>query len=202
MLFDYEWYGRQQAVLNMLRSKMGIADRNPGARELDIVEVPAEAATNFLRNTHVMGAIDAPYRVALTDGERIYGLGVFADRDEHYECVRLAFAGHVPGGMSRIIHGLWRLHGKRDVSSYIDTRYAAGDGHEVIGFKNVGQTPETYLWVFPDRIQHQRYLSNDNKLSRNLIYFNPELTREANIAANGVFKLWIPGRNKLVLTAP
>ena len=199
ILFDNEWYGKRTAVLNMLRSKMGIADRTLGARELTVINAPADATTAFLRRNHVMGAIDAPLRIGLTDGTALRGVGVFADRRDTYECVRLAFDGHVPGGMSKIIQGLWRLHGRRPVSSFVDTRYATGDGHETIGFKHVGILPETYLWVFPDRVQHQRYLSNDNKMSRNLLYFDPEIPREDNIRANGIFKIWIPKRTKMLL---
>ena len=124
---------------------------------------------------------------------------MFADRGDVYECVRLAFAGHIPGGMSRILTELRRRYERKPISSYIDTRYADGAGHESIGFMREGTTPETYMWVFPDRMQHQRYLSNDNKMSRNLIWFDPELSREQNIAANGIFRIWTPSRLRMML---
>ena len=199
ILFDYEWYARAKAVLNMLRSKMGIAEKGIGARELSVVEVSAEDATVFLRDHHVMGAVDAPFRIGLANGEMLCGVGLFADHGDSYECVRLAFRGHVPGGMTRIIQGLRRLHGNRPVTSFIDTRYATGAGHGTVGFTYEGRTEETYLWVLPDRVQHQRYLSNDNKMSRNLLYFNPDLPREKNIRANGIFKVWVPPRAKMLL---
>ena len=199
ILFSSEWYGRQAAVINMLRSKMGIASRQPGARELSVISVGAEQTTSFLRANHVMGGIDAPFRIGLTDGETLLGAGVFVDRGDAYECVRLAFHGHVPGGMSRIMQGLWRLHGKRPITSFIDNRYASGEGHDTIGFEKTGSSPESYQWVFPDRVQHQRYLSNDNKISRNLLYFNPELSNEDNIKSNGVFRIWTPKRTKMIL---
>ena len=145
-----------------------------------------------------MGAVSASHRIALTDGNKIVGLGMFADRGEVYECVRLAFAGHVPGGMSRIITSLRRNYEHKPISSYVDTRYADGAGHETIGFTYEGMTPETYMWVFPDRMQHQRYLSNDNKMSRNLIWFDPASSREQNITANGVFRVWTPGRIRML----
>lgn len=198
VLFDHEWYGRREAILNMLRSKMGIAIRGPGARELSIVDVDPERARKFLGAHHAMGSVDAAYRIGLTDGTDLFGLGVFADREDSYECVRLAFKGHVAGGMSRIMQAVGRLHGTRSISTYIDTRYATGDGHEGVGFQLRGRTPETYQWVFPNRMQHQRYLSNDNKMSSNLLLFNPEASREDNFRANGVFRIWIPGRIRMV----
>jgi hypothetical protein len=201
ILFDYEWYGRQQAVLNMLRSKMGIASKYVGARETTVAEVSADDASAFLRQNHVMGTVDAPLRIGLVNDGNLCGVGAFADHGDTYECVRLAFDGHVPGGMSRIVQGLWRLHGRREVTSFIDTRYATGGGHDTIGFKATGRTPETYLWVLPDRVQHQRYLSNDNKMSRSLLYFNPEVSREDNIRANGIFRVWVPGRISMSLEA-
>ena len=199
IVFDSEWYSRQAAIINMLRSKMGIAERRIGARSLSVVSVAPAAAAEFLRSRHAMGSVDGSFRVGLTDGSRLAGVGVFADRGDVYECVRLAFDGHVAGGMSRIMTGLWRAHGRKPISSYVDTRYADGAGHESIGFTSQGRTPESYLWVFPDRMQHQRYLSNDNKMSRNLIWFDPLLSREENIKANGIFRVWIPGRSRFLL---
>ena len=199
ILFDREWYVRRDAVLNMLRSKMGIANRRPGARHLDVAEIDSPASDDFLRRNHVMGPVDAPFRIGLLAEGILVGLGIFADRGETFECVRLAFDGHVPGGMSKIMQGLWRLYGKRTISSYVDVRYANGDGHETIGFHTNGSTPDTYSWVLPDRTQHQRYLSNDNKMSRSLIYFSTDISREDNIRANGIFKIWLPGRLRMRL---
>ncbi|MDD2878474.1 MAG: HNH endonuclease [Acidiphilium sp.] len=203
IIFDNEWYSRKSAVMNALRSKIGIAERGRGARKMDIVEISAEAAREFLDKNHIMGGITEPYRIALMDGNEIYGVGVFADRENgaRYECVRLSFRGHVPGGMSRIISALFRLYGRRPITTFIDSRYATGIGHDAIGFKNIGRTPASYQWVFPDRVQHQRYLSNDNKCSYNLLYFNPELTVDTNIGINGVHRIWIPGRWRMILDA-
>ena len=199
VVFDYEWYARSAAITNMLRSKTGIAGTRTGARSLSLSEIDSATATDFLNTHHAMGAVNASHRIALTDGSRVIGLGMFADRGDVFECVRLAFSGHVAGGMSRIMTELRRRHGDKPISSYIDTRYADGAGHETIGFTHEGQTPETYMWVFPDRLQHQRYLSNDNKMSRNLIWFDPELSREENIAANGVFRVWTRPRLRMIL---
>lgn len=200
VLFDHEWYGRREAVLNMLRSKMGIAVRQVGARDASVVEVTADVAKTFMRQNHVMGAIDTAIRIGLIDDNGdLCALGLFVDQESSFECVRLAFAGHVPGGMSRIMRSLWKLYGKKPITSFVDTRYAIGDGHETIGFKNIGTSAETYLWVFPDRVQHQRYLSNDNKMSRNLLYFNPDAPAEDNIKANGVFRIWLPKKIRMVL---
>lgn len=202
VLFDREWYDRRSAVLNMLRSKMGVAERGPGARELRPADLPTHTLREFLGAHHVMGAVDAPVRVGLlaADGQ-VYGAGAFADRGDTWECSRLAFRGHVAGGMSRIVSHLWKTHGRRPVFSYVDVRYANGSGHESIGFEYLGVTPETYMWVLPDRIQHQRYLSNDNKMSRNLIFFDPTIDSARNIEANGIFKIWLPGRKKFLLPA-
>ena len=199
VLFDREWFARPEAVLNMLRSKMGVAERGLGARQLNLAEVPSFAACEFLMEHHVMGPVNGPFRIALVDGDRIHGLGVFADRGDTYECVRLAFRGHVAGGMSRIITELFRRYGKRPVWSYVDSRYALGDGHEAIGFTYHGETKGTYQWVLPDRMQHQRYLSNDNKMSRSLLVFDPVQSRESNIRMNGIYKIWMPPRHRMVL---
>jgi hypothetical protein len=198
-LFDYEWFSRQSAALNMLRAKVGISERTFSARQLTIIEPRPDTGREFLNTHHLMGDFSSTYRIGLNVDDILYGLGVFIDKGKYYECARLAFRGHVPGGMSKIIKYLWRTYDQKPILSFVDSRYASGLGHETIGFERIGLSPETYLWVFPDRVQHQRYLSSDNKLSKALLYFNPKLHREANIAANGLHRIWLPPKLKILL---
>jgi len=200
ILLDREWYERTGACLNMLRSKMGISDRGPYARKLELVEVSQSDANVFLDEHHVMGTKkNVAIRLGLTDGSTLHAVALFSDKGPNYEWDRLALRGHIAGGMSKLMKGLWTTHGYKPIRSYVDSRYADGGGHETIGFQHLGMTQETYQWVFPDRIQHQRYLSNDNKMSQNLLYFNPELSREDNILANGVFKIWTPKKHIILI---
>ncbi len=199
ILFDREWYLRQGACINMVKSKLGIAEKTYGARELDFVAVSQSDADAFLTEHHVMGKKIAAVRIGLHDGQRLFGLGLFTDKGEVWECDRLSFRGHVPGGMSKIMKELWRSYGRKPIRSFVDSRYADGSGHESIGFENVGMSGESYQWVLPDRMQHSRYLSNDNKMARSLLYFNPKVSREENIKANGIFKIWTPKRHITLL---
>ncbi len=192
VVFDHEWYLRRSAVINLLQSKLGMLTRVFGARELDIVEVDTLQSDNFMVEHHLMGIRKAPYRIGLTDGTTLYGLGLFTESNMGFECVRLAFKGHVPGGMSRITKALLDRYGKRPIKTFIDSRYASGMGHEAVGFQATGLAQETFLWVLPDRVQHQRYFSNDNKMSQNLLYFDPALSVDLNTAINGIYKIWIP----------
>ncbi len=198
ILFDHEWYNRRASCINMLKSKLGIALRAPGARKLDLIDVNATDAKEFLDTHHVMGNVNAPIRIGLTDGETLFGLGEFHDKGEVWECDRLAFHGHVPGGMSRIMKSLWATKGAKPIRTFVDSRYADGGGHETIGFKHVGYSPESYQWVLPNRVQHQRFLSNMNKMLRNLLYIREDASREDNIKANGIFKIWTPKRHIVV----
>lgn len=199
VIMDREWFHQNSAVLNLLRAKVGIAPRLKSARQLKLMELDAAATKTFLNEHHLMGNRTAAIRVGLVADNVIYGVGVFTDVGEYFECDRLAFRGHVAGGMSRIIEYLWRNYERKPILSFVDQRYASGDGHETIGFTQLEKAPETYLWVIPDRIQHQRYFSNDNKMARNLLYFNPEHSNEDNIKANGIYKLWIPSKRRLLL---
>ena len=146
-----------------------------------------------------MGGINESIRIGLLDGNQLLGLGIFARRDSYFECSRLAFHGHVAGGMSRIIQALWRSRGKAPVVTFVDSRYASGDGHAAIGFEHLSQSPETYLWVLPDKVRHQRFLSNDNKCSRSLLYFRPYMKLSESIAANGIYRMWLPPKHKMIL---
>lgn len=199
IFFDYEWYGRRESCLNLLKSKLGISFRGPGARKLDLVTISQKEADTFLDSHHVMGKRSGiAYRMALTDGNMIHGVGLFTDKGEVWECDRLAFHGHIPGGMSKLMKGLWDLEGYKPIKTFVDSRYASGAGHETVGFRQVGMSPDSYQWVFPDKVKHQRYLSNENKMSQNLLYFNPNASNGDNIIANGVHKIWTPKRHTII----
>ena len=199
VLFDFDWYARRQNVLNMLKAKLGVASR-AGARTMSVSLIDAAEARPFLDLHHVMGFGVGNYYVVLKDSTgELFGVGVFALRNEGAEWIRLAFKGHVPGGMSKILEHFWKSAGRLPIVSYVDSRYADGGGHEAIGFQYLGLTPATHKWLFPDRVQHYRYLSNENKMLRNLIFYNPEYDRHMNIAANGVNKLFVPPLHKILL---
>lgn len=199
VILDREWYSRKSAILNMLRSKLHIMNKGLGARQLDAVNLSQTQCDEFMNRNHVMGAIQEKIRIGLVKDDKIYGVGLFSETDNFFECNRLAFDGHVPGGMSKIITYLKRNYGTKPIISYIDTRYATGDGHAEIGFSLLGKARVTYKWILPDRTQHQRYLSNLNKMSMNLLCVDLEKSREDNIKANGIFKLWMPEKLKMIM---
>ena len=190
ILFDYEWYGRYNNVINMLKSKIGIADR-VGARKFSAELIGAQEARAFLDQHHLMGFGTGTHYVGLKDSENIlWGVGSFKKEEEKAENIRLAFRGHVSGGMSKIMSYFRKTVYNGVIESFVDSRYADGSGHETIGFENIGITPPTYKWVFPDKVQHYRYLSNQNKQTKNLLRYREDLSAKENISMNGVYKLW------------
>ena len=196
-LFDHEWYRRTEACINMLKSKLGMLPRGLGARKLAVVELTQSQANEFMDENHVMGKkASVAIRLGLADDENnLYAAGLFTNKGDYYEWDRLALRGHIPGGMSKIMSALWKTHGYKPIKTFVDSRYATGEGHETVGFKHLGMSSEAFYWVFPDRMQHQRYLSNANKLSANLFYINTEMSNSDNIRANGVYKIWVPPKH-------
>ena len=196
-LFDQEWYRRTEACINMLKSKLGMLPRGLGARKLAVVELTQSQANDFMDANHVMGKkANVAIRFGLVDDENnLYAAGLFTNKGDYYEWDRLALRGHIPGGMSKIMSALWKTHGYKPIKTFVDSRYATGEGHETVGFKHLGMSSEAFYWVFPDRMQHQRYLSNANKLSANLFYINTEMSNSDNIRANGVYKIWVPPKH-------
>ncbi|MDE3023033.1 MAG: hypothetical protein KGI54_14490 [Pseudomonadota bacterium] len=199
ILFDKEWFNRNAACINMMKSKLGISLRGPGARQLDVIEISPSEASVFLDAHHVMGQkANTLIRLGLTDGSSLHGVSLFSDKGSTWECDRLSFHGHIPGGMSKLMKNLWLLKGYKPIRSFVDSRYANGAGHEAIGFKYLGKSAESFQWVFPDRMQHQRYLSNFNKITRSLRYYDPSASKEDNIIANGVYKIYTPKRHVIL----
>ena len=199
ILFDYELKDRFPNIVNMLTAKAGIASRFP-ARKLNVHEIDSSEARFFLDQHHLMGFGAGTIHLGLKDTTgKLYGVGVFFKKEHSIENTRLAFSGHVPGGMSKILKYLWDREGNIPVVSFVDSRYADGSGHETVGFKHSGMTAPSHRWLFSDKNQHYRYLSNLNKVSRNLAWFSEDLGMMENIMVNGVVKLYVPPLHRITL---
>lgn len=198
-LFDTEWRNRFPNIVNMLQSKVGISDKT-GARKLDFSFVEAREARKFLDQYHVMGFGTGTHYAGLkdVDGE-LYGLGVFYKRDGFYENIRMAFKGHVSGGMSKIIKSLWEKAGKLPIKSFVDSRYADGGGCESVGFSHQGMTLPSYKWMFTTGFRHQMYFSNPEKVREGLLHYFDQYSDEDNVTLNGIFRLWVPPLHRILL---
>jgi hypothetical protein len=201
IIMDWEWYKRFDNVVNMLKAKLGISDRK-FARTLEAMFIDTPQAKEFLNSHHVMGYASATYYVGLVDSAgMLWGCGAFKKGDGEMENNRLAFHGHVPGGMSKIVAFLRKSIGHMPIVSYVDSRYADGSGHESIGFEHRGMTPPGYVWVFPNKVHHYRYLSTEDNAVANLLYYDSNRSLKENILANGVFKLHTPPLHRIALVA-
>ena len=202
VLYDFEWYERRSNVMNMLKAKVGLSDRS-FARKMTLEQIAAPEARAFLDTWHVMGFNKGTHYVAMRDSTgEIMGCAVFNKIKERlYDNVRLAFSGHVSGGMSRMIAYFRSIVGNVDIMSYVDSRYADGGGHASIGFEEGEMTLPSYRWVFPDKTRHRAALNSKEKIDRNLIMVDSALSLEDNIAMNGVFKVCTAPLHKILLKA-
>ena len=199
IIMDWEWFKRFDNVVNMLKAKLGISERT-FARTLTAQFIDTPQAREFLDTHHVMGYASATYYVGLVDSAGlVWGCGAFKKGESEVENSRLAFRGHVPGGMSKIVSFLRKTIGQVPIVSYVDSRYADGSGHESIGFEHRGMTPPGYVWVFPNKVHHYRYLSTEENAVANLLYYDATKTLKENILANGVFKLHTPPLHRIAL---
>lgn len=201
-LYDLEMYGKLSNVKNMLKSKLGLLD-SVGARKFQISSVTPHEAAEFLDQFHVMGKGKAYWHVGLRDSSGIlWGVGSFNDLGDKYDCVRLAFRGQVAGGMSKIMLNFLKSVPSKPIFTFVDSRYATGEGHETIGFQYLGKTPVSHYWVFPGELKHYRFFSNVNKLTRNLPIYLQGHNIPTQIELSGIFKTWFPGRHKIMLPMP
>jgi hypothetical protein len=202
VLYDFEWYERRNNVINMLKAKVGLSDR-AFARKMTLEQIAASEARVFLDTWHVMGFNKGTHYIAMRDSAgELMGCAVFNKIKENlYDNVRLAFSGHVSGGMSRMIAYFRSIVGNVDIMSYVDSRYADGSGHASIGFEEGEMTLPSYRWVFPDKTRHRATLSTKADIDRNLIMVDSALSLEDNIAMNGVFKVCTAPLHKILLKA-
>lgn len=199
LIFDFEWYGdRREGVINALWSKIHQTPYKMGARKLKVQTICPDQSAEFLNHHHIMGKGKGNIHIGLLDdSDFLWGVGVFQKLESMYDCVRLAFHGHVPGGMSKIFTFLRESEENLPIISFVDSRYASGEGHEAVGFRKLENSRPSHWWINGAIVRHQRHLSNPNKQERNLFFYKKEVPSDLLIKANGFFRLPKPHLYKI-----
>lgn len=110
-----------------------------------------------------------------------------------WEVIRLAskLNTQVVGGAARLLAAFEREHaGEEKLVSYADLRWSRGRVYESLGFERVGTSRPDY-WYFQDAdLMIHRSAYQKHKLPDLLDDFDPEMTEQENMIANGFFIIY------------
>lgn len=194
-VFDFEWAERRPAVENRLRALFGAGDAI-GARQCDVVEVPASEANRFFNVHHTQGrGLNSVIAFGLRHQGRLvacmsFGMARFGR--EGWEILRFASDGRVQGGFSRLLATFVSVKNPSTLWSYCDLRWGDGEVYRRNGFTLDGVTKPDY-WYVDKRGQ---------RLSRQMVWDRPEgVTESAWVAQQGYRKTLGVGHQRWVWRA-
>ena len=198
-IFHDEWRDRNYIVKQMIRSRLGIADRKIGARKCKVIQIDAKTQRQFFESSHLAGYAPAQNAWALEyNGEILSCLSVRVPRQEKWrdrlEISRYATTPGVivVGGLSRLARAALEHaieSGHSGLMTYVDRRVGFGSGYLSCGFEEVGQTGPDY-WYTDMRSRFDRFKF---KASSGI--------SEREIASkSGVFRIWGAGSKILTLS--
>jgi len=149
-----------------LKHVVGLSDRVCGARECSAGNVNSADASMFYKKFHLQGAC-AGLHFGLYHQQRLVACMSFARQaperkkvmaEGSYSLTRMALAGSVPGGASRLFKHATTVLQAREIVTYSDNSYSTGGVYERLGFVCESEIPPDYrVWHSKIGLRHKSY---------------------------------------------
>ena len=196
-IFEHEWSFKREKVCNLLRNALGIFDHQIYARQCRVKELSTEEYKLFLEINHFNGFVNSSIRYGLFYNDElvsVIGFGKSRFKKEEIElhryCVKVGYK--VIGGFSKLL----KHSGQTYFFSYVDLAHFDGKGYDALGFKLVKITKPSYIYVKKSVIL-SRIACQKHKLNNLLEKFDPNMTEQQNMLANGYMQIYDAGNLKL-----
>ncbi len=171
VIWEYDWHNRKDVIKHWLLHKLGKASRLCGARQTK-VGFPAHKETSaFYEHYHLQGACSPGWNIGLRYKDRWIAMATFTKSAERgvrlpkneFYFARLAFAGQVPGGASKLFSEAIRSLNPSKIHAHSDNSYADGGVKKKLGFTPLEDLKPRYRIWHPDfGIQHRTFWQKKN----------------------------------------
>jgi 5-methylcytosine-specific restriction endonuclease McrA len=201
--FDYEWKTRPTALLNSALAKAG-AFASIGARETTVCAPTTDEVRAFMNQWHIQGFAAGSVYVGLKDAAGTWRgmLSAYRQRDGAYNICRVAFRGHVVGGLSRLVKALVARSeaapGTRFLT-YGDTRLGLGGGYIQTGFVEVGESVASYHVANAVGLHHWNNCAK-YKLAKSADFYEHSWVHWRLLRANGLWRVTDVPLRRFILT--
>lgn len=156
-IFSDEWKYRQPQCEAFIKSVLGKRERQIGARECEVREVPVDAARAFLDQNHVMGGAGGTSQ-GLFVGDELVALTTFRESSPdrkgtpqpgYWElsryCTKMGLG--VSGGLGKLMAHFAKANDVKVIRSFSDKRWSQGGIYRKLGFTLEATVPPSY-WYF------------------------------------------------------
>lgn len=208
MIFEHEWYGKNDIVKSLILSRLGKCVRIP-ARKCYVKEIPRSLSREFHQRNHLSGSANSSIDIGLYFEDALISvLSIIKSRfDKQYEYEISRYSTRlnhtVVGGLSKMFSYFVRTYSPKSCMTYADLRLGEGKCYEKIGFTHLGSTPPNYYYFnnhmgktigFESRIKYQKH-----KL-KEMQSYDASLTEFEIMDKEGYFRIYDCGNNKYGLS--
>lgn len=201
-IFGDELLRKEQIVLNKLKYRLGLINRNIGARECEVKEIDNKTKTKFLNKYHIQGDVNSEIKLGLfyknrlvsvmTFGEPRNGIGSNKHQEHTYELIRFCtiFNFNVSGAASKLISHFKNNYKWSKIYSYADRRWSNGKLYEKLGFELTDSRNYNYWYTKNHTERLHRSGFRKEKRSLKLENHNPLLSELEDMKNNGYDVVW------------
>jgi hypothetical protein len=149
-IFEDEWVNRKDAVLNYLKSVLGVRGKSIGARECKLAE--DVDVREFVEKNHILGCPKYELGYCLVYDGVIVAAMTFRHEHKRWNLSRFCVGEiGVIGAASRLLRAFLKTHTSEPVVSFSDKRWSAGDLYQKLGFSNDGEVAISYSYFIQGR---------------------------------------------------
>ena len=199
-IFEDEWRDSREKTQTMLRSKLGVLPKIH-ARKCRVVALDSAREAAFFNAHHLQGYTKSKVCYGLTfNGELVAAMSFRKPRFTKkvaWELLRYASSATIVGGASRLLAAFEKQHQPESVISYADRRWSCGNLYRALGFDELAPTPPGFYYTDYQR-RYNRMRFQKHKLAQQLPTFDPALTEEANMNANGYYRIYDSGHRVFI----
>jgi len=181
------------------------------AKECQVVEIDRRTERNFLVHNHIQGdCLGSTYRFGLEfEGILVaimtFGCNVGFKDDKFFDLLRFStlLGYRVLGGASKLLKHFLAVSNETELITYVNRRWSSEKLFEQLGFTLVSTSNPNYYYFDPQKIPIKLLSKTEfqkNTLKDKLLIFDPALTEQKNMFANGYRAVFDAGQAVYKLT--
>jgi len=210
-VFEDEWLNKQDVVMSIIKSKLGLIENKIFARKCKIREINSKESSLFLNENHLQGTVGSKIKIGLFYNDILVSLMTFGKKrvsmgnkniidNNEYEMLRFCNKKelNVVGGASRLLKYFIDHYSPESIITFADRRYSNGNLYKSLGFKFLYNTQPNYFYFKKKSLHREyRYTYRKNVLVKD--GYDKNLTEFQIMDERGFFRIYDSGNMKFIL---
>jgi hypothetical protein len=206
-IFEDEWTYKKDIVKSRIKHLINKSERKVYARKCIIKPIDNKTKNQFLNNNHIQGEDKSKIKYGLYYNDELVSVITFGSLrkitgntniTDHYELIRFCNKLNISviGGFSKLLKNFIKENQPKQIISYADRRWSAGNLYEKNNFKFMHDTPPNYWYMKHYNYREHRFKYRKSELPKLLNIYNSSLSEWENMKNNKYDRIWDCGSKK------